>query len=116
MIGEPDFENPDAIKLPDEGPLSYSFQVEVQPDVKLPDLTGLKIRKPKIEITDENVDQAMTNLRSQQGTLVPVEDRGVEAGDYLLADVHVKVDGNVDHPPARCADRRPAGAGRQSAD
>jgi len=95
VIGEPDFENPDAIKLPDEGPLSYSFQVEVQPEVKLPDLAGLKVRKPTIEITEENVDQAMTNLRSQQGTLLPVEDRGVEDGDYLTADVHVKVDGNI---------------------
>ncbi len=95
VLGEPEFENPDAIKLPDDGPLSYSFQVEVQPDVKLPDLSSLKIKKPKIEITEENVDQAMTNLRSQQGALVPVEDRGVEAGDYLIADVHVKVDGNV---------------------
>ena len=26
---------------------------------------------------------------------MPVEDRGVEAGDYLIADVHVKLDGNV---------------------
>ncbi len=37
----------------------------------------------------------MQNLREQQGTLVPVEDRGVQAGDQLLADVHVKVDGNI---------------------
>jgi trigger factor len=37
----------------------------------------------------------MLNLRQQQGALVPVEDRGVEAGDYLVADVHLKVDGNV---------------------
>lgn len=95
VLGEPEFENPDAIKLPDAGPLSYSFQVEVQPEVKLPDLKDMKIKKPKIEITDENVDQAMTNLRSQQGALVPVEDRGVEKDDYLIADVHVKAEGNV---------------------
>jgi trigger factor len=37
----------------------------------------------------------MQNLREQQGALVPVEDRGVESRDYLTADVHVKVDGNV---------------------
>ncbi len=95
VLGEPEFENPDAIKLPDAGPLSYSFQVEVQPDVKLPDLKDMKIRKPKIAINDENVDQAMMNLRSQQGALVPVEDRGVEKDDYLIADVHVKAEGNV---------------------
>jgi trigger factor len=37
----------------------------------------------------------MNNLREQQGTLVPVEDRGVQAKDYLVADVHVKEGDNV---------------------
>lgn len=96
VIGEPEFENPEAIKLPEgDGPLSYSFTVEVQPDFALPGLEHLTIKKPTIQIKDENVDQAMQNLREQQGALVPIEDRGVENRDYLTADVHVKVDGNV---------------------
>ncbi|HLL88875.1 MAG TPA: trigger factor [Tepidisphaeraceae bacterium] len=98
VIGEPEFENPDAIKLEDNQPLNYSFSVEVQPDINLPELKGLKVKKPKIDIKDENVDQAMTNLREQQGTLVPVEDRGVETKDFLTADVHTKVNGEtIDH-------------------
>src|SRR2546421_13116119 len=32
IIGEPEFDNPDAIKLPEAGNLTYSFQVEVQPE------------------------------------------------------------------------------------
>src|SRR3954470_21843572 len=94
VIGEPEFDNPDAIQLPENGSLSYSFSVEVQPEIKLPDLTNLKVKKPKINVTDENVDQAMQNLREQQGALVPVEDRGVENKDYLSADVKIKLDGN----------------------
>jgi trigger factor len=94
VIGEPEFDNPDAIKLPDDGGMNYSFQVEVQPEINLPDLTSLKIKKPKIEVTEDNVNQALANLRQQQGALVPVEDRGIEDGDYVIADVHVKVDGN----------------------
>ena len=95
VIGEPEFDNPDAIKLPDDGGMNYSFQVEVQPDITIPDLKNLKIKKPKIEVTEENVNQALANLRQQQGALVPVEDRGIEDGDYVIADIHVKVDGNV---------------------
>jgi trigger factor len=90
VIGEPQFDNPDAIQLPDSGSLSYSFEVEVQPEIALPELMNLKVKKPKIDVTDENVAQALTNLREQQGTLVPVEDRGVEEKDYLIADVHVR--------------------------
>ena len=95
VLGEPEFENADAIQLPDAGPMNFSFTVEVQPEFSIPDLKGVKVKRPKIDVKDENVDQAMQNLREQQGSLMPVEDRGVKEKDYLLADVHVKVDGNV---------------------
>jgi len=94
VLGEPDVDNPDALKLEDGKGLTYSFQVEVQPEFTIPELKDLLVKKPKIEITEENVNQAMQNLREQQGTLVPVEDRGVEDKDYLTADVHIKLDGN----------------------
>src|SRR3954454_21299162 len=94
VLGEPQFDNPEGIQLPDSGSLSFSFQVEVQPEITLPTLKGLAIKKPKIDVSEENVDQAMQNLREQQGPLLPVEGRGVEAGDYLLADVHLKMNGN----------------------
>lgn len=95
VLGEPEFENAEEIKLPDDGPLTYSFSVEVQPDFTLPDLANLKVQKQKVNITDENLEQAMNNLREQQGTLAPVEDRGVQARDYLVADVHVKEGDNI---------------------
>jgi trigger factor len=95
VLGDPQFDNSKEIVLPDSGPLSYSFEVEVQPDMTLPSLEGIRVKKPKIEVKDENVDQAMSNLREQQGALVPVEDRGVQNKDYITADVHIKVDGNV---------------------
>ncbi len=97
LIGEPEFEKPEPNELPAEGPLNYSFVVEVRPEITLPDLANLTVVRQKIAIKDRNIDQAMQNLREQQGALVPVEDRGVEANDYLSADVHLKVDGNVVH-------------------
>jgi trigger factor len=93
VLGEPQFDISANIGLPETGPLSFSFEVEVLPEINLPSLTGIPVKKPKIEIKDENVDQAMNNLREQQGTLVPVEDRPVEAKDYITADVHLKMNG-----------------------
>ena len=103
VIGEPEFENPDEIKLKDDAPLSYSFSIEVQPDIKLPELTGIKVKKPTIQVTDQHIDQAMQNLREQQGTLIPVEDRGVQDGDHITAEIHAMIDNNVVHhsPDAR---------------
>ena len=94
-LGEPEFENAEKLDLPESGSLNYTFMVEIQPKIDLPNLKGLKVKKPKIEVKEENVDQAMQNLREQQGVMAPVEDRGVTAKDFLVADVHLKVEGNV---------------------
>ena len=93
VVGEPAFEQEEGIKLPESGSLTYSFSIEVQPDFTLPDLAALEIKKPKIVITEEHVAQALQNLREQQGTLLPVEDRGIQEGDVIAADVHVKLEG-----------------------
>jgi trigger factor len=95
VIGEPEFDNPEAIKLPESGPMNYTFSVEVQPTFDIPDLTNLRVKRPHIEVKAEHVDKAVEKLLEQQGTLIPVEGRGVEGHDRLFADVHVKVDGAV---------------------
>ena len=97
VIGEPEFEDSEKLKLPESGDFQYSVNVEVQPQILLPPLTGLRVKRPHVTVTDENIDQAMSNLRQQYGgALVPVEeDRGVTAGDYVIADVHVKDGENV---------------------
>jgi len=96
VIGEPEFENLQEIKLPETGDLNYSFSVEVEPEITLPPLEGLKVRKPKVAVTEQHIDQAMNNLRAQNGgALVPVEDRGVEAEDHAFAEVRLLKDGKM---------------------
>lgn len=94
-ISDPEFDDPENVKLPDEGDFSYSFTIEVAPDFELPPIETVTLRKPKITIKDEHVQQALANLREQQGSLVPVEDRGVQEKDYLIADVEVKAGGET---------------------
>ncbi len=91
-IGEPEFDKDAKLELPDSGDYTYNFNVEVRPDFDLPPMDELTVRKAKIAIKDEHVDQALENLRNQQGNLMPVENRPVKEGDYLVADVEVKVD------------------------
>ena len=81
--------------MPESGDLTYSFKIEVRPDFELPDMGELTVKKAKITIKDEHVDQALDNLRNQQGQLGPVEGRGVEEGDYLFADVSVDLEGET---------------------
>src|SRR5688500_16444209 len=46
VLGEPEFDNPDAIQLPESGAMSFAFTVEVQPDFTLPELKGIKVKRP----------------------------------------------------------------------
>jgi trigger factor len=95
VLGQPEFEDEKAVaSLPETGGLSYTLIVELKPVITLPELKGLDVAKPKIEVTDANVDQAMSNLREQQGQLVPVED-AAQLKDTLVGDFHLKLDGNV---------------------
>jgi trigger factor len=94
-VGDPEFENAEALNAYTGGELAYAFTVEVQPTYTLPDLSSFTVKKPKIAISEANVDQAVQNLKEQQGVLAPVEDRGVEPKDFLLADVHLLEAGQV---------------------
>ncbi|MFN4242021.1 MAG: trigger factor [Tepidisphaerales bacterium] len=95
VLGDPEFDNPAGLeKLPDSGDLKFTVIVEIQPQFTLPNLDGIEVKRPKIEVTDANVDQAMQNLREQQGQLVPVED-AARPRDFLFGDFHLKLDGQV---------------------
>ena len=91
VIGEPEFANPDTIKLPESGSLTYSFEVEIRPAFELPELSGISVKRPKVEVTPEHIEEAMKNLRTQQGTMVPVENRGLESKDYVTADFTINL-------------------------
>ena len=80
-IGEPDFEF-EAVELPDEGPMTFEFDLEVRPQFDLPQWKGLKIEKPVREFTEADVDRALENLLARYGQLVPY-DGPAEVGDYV---------------------------------
>ena len=93
VLGEPVFEKPEEVKLPESGAMSFSFEVEIRPQFELPELKGITVKKPKVEVSEKHLEQAMNNLREQQGTLVPVEDRGATAKDHVVADITIKFEG-----------------------
>ena len=86
-LGEPDLALED-IELPETGDLSYSFEVEVPPEFDLPELAGIKVDKPMLEVTDERIDSYIDRLRQSRATYAPT-DRPAAAGDMVLVDAHI---------------------------
>jgi len=74
-----------SIEQAEEGkPVVFSATVQVRPDVELGDYRNFNF-KPEIETVDDaKVDRVVEELRDQNATLTPVEDRGAKAGDYAV--------------------------------
>ena len=65
-------------------PVIFTATVQVRPEVQLGDYRGFNF-KPEIEAIDEaKVDKVIEELRDQNATLAPVEDRGARNGDYAV--------------------------------
>lgn len=86
-IGEPDMDV-EAIDVPDQGPMEFEFDIEVRPEFDLPDWKGLKIKRPVRDITDEDVNQQVEQLRARAGHYHD-KDGPAEAEDVISADVRV---------------------------
>jgi trigger factor len=76
-------------------PLIFKATVQVRPDVTLGDYKNFNF-KPEIETIDEpKVEKVIEELRDQNATLAPVEDRGARNGDYAV----IKYEGTRDGTP-----------------
>lgn len=85
----------DHLKLPKEGPLTYACEVEIKPEFELPELTGIKLEKPDIKVTDENVDDELRRILALRGTFRPVEKGGAKPDDIIVGNLRIFIDGDV---------------------
>jgi trigger factor len=82
-ISEPELDVA-AVVLPDEGPMTFEFSIEVRPEFELPKWKGLSIKRPTRTISDADVDDALTNILRDRSRLVP--HAGTPAmGDLIVA-------------------------------
>ncbi|MFD4292558.1 trigger factor [Rhodococcus sp. NPDC058505] len=89
VIGQPEIE---ITKIEDGQELAFTAEVDVRPEITLPDFAALAVEVDPIEITDEAVDEQLLSLRQRFGTLVGV-DRAAEEGDFVSIDLSATVDG-----------------------
>lgn len=83
------------IELPEEGDLTLACEVEVRPEFSLPELKGIQLERPKISITDDDVDKEINRRLATLGSWQPIEEGPVEADDLIVADVKMIVDGET---------------------
>lgn len=85
----------DAIDLPDDGPMRFEMDVEVQPDIKLPAYKALSVRRPMKQIGEADIDRQLITFRERSAQLVPKLEGGAEVGDFVTADLIFHRDGRT---------------------
>lgn len=93
VVGRP---SADIVEWPNEkdfsGDLLVDIEVDVRPEIELPDLSSLTITVHAVEIDDAAVDEELERLRTRFGTLVTV-DRPATTGDFVELDLVASIDG-----------------------
>lgn len=71
----------------------FTAEVATKPEVELGSYKGIKVEKPSTEVTEEDINAELENVRKQNSRTIPVEDRPVQDGDITTIDFEGFVDG-----------------------
>jgi trigger factor len=86
----------DIVEWPNEkdfsGDLLLAIEVDVRPEIELPDYAGLELTVDSVEVADDEVSEELERLRSRFGTLITV-DRPAKTGDFVTLDLVAVIDG-----------------------
>jgi FKBP-type peptidyl-prolyl cis-trans isomerase (trigger factor) len=66
--------------------LEYRMDLEILPDVPMPDFSGIALERLKAEPTDEVIDKALATIAERNGELADAEPRAATTGDVLVCD------------------------------
>ena len=89
VIGRPEV---DVKEFVDNDKLVFTVEVDVRPEVVLPDFSKITIEVDDVVVADADVDEQIESLRTRFGTLTTVE-REVKNGDFTTLDMTAFIDG-----------------------
>jgi trigger factor len=72
--------------LDEEEGFKFSATVEVRPEASLGNYKGVEVPRREVEVSDEDVEDRIEELRAQFATLAAVEGRPAEEGDFTILD------------------------------
>ncbi len=91
-LGQPEVEvvETPAVEGKPGGDLKFTAEVDIVPDFELPSLEGLSLEVSKLEVSDEDVEKELDQLRDRFASLKTV-DRAAQDGDYTSIDMVAKI-------------------------
>ncbi|MEE6306389.1 trigger factor [Plantactinospora veratri] len=88
-LGRPEVE---ITEFNDGDSLKFTAEVDVRPEITLPDLSTVEVTVDELQIDESEIDAQVASLRERFATLKTVE-RAAQEGDYVQIDLAATVDG-----------------------
>jgi trigger factor len=76
----------DIVKFEIGEDIILNADVEVMPEVELPEYKGVEVEKTIVLVTDADVEKELKNIQEKNARIVEVADRAVQNGDFLVID------------------------------
>ncbi len=89
VIGRP---NVDITELKDNEKFSFTVEVDVRPEIKLPNFSTIEITVDDVAVSESDIDEQVQSLRTRFGTLTIIE-KAVANGDFVTIDLVATKDG-----------------------
>ena len=89
VVGRPSV---DIKEVKDNELLKFEVEVDIRPEVKLPDFSAIELSVDDVVVTDKDVDEQIEALRTRFGTLTTIE-KDASTGDFVTIDLVAKLDG-----------------------
>lgn len=98
--------------------MKFKAAFEILPEFELADYSTIKVDKPEIKVTDEEVDAEIKQLQERQASYDPVnDDRGAETGEFVQVSFEARPKGLEAEPgEAEAEEKEGAGSGQASAE
>ena len=90
-LAQPDIE---VTRLEDNETFEFTAEVDVRPEITVPDFEGIEAQVDPIEVSDADVEEQVQALRERFATLSDVE-RPTQDGDFVVLDLTATRDGEV---------------------
>jgi len=89
IIGRPEI---NAIDYDEKKPLTFTAEVDIRPNLTLPNFSEMTITVDDVVVADQEVAEQVDALRARFGTLSTVE-KAVENGDFVTIDLVATING-----------------------
>lgn len=80
-------DNVEGIKVNGSESIKLHVHVEVMPELQTPDYEGIELTRRIKPVEDSEIDDLISSRLDQEAALIPVEGRGSEMGDTVIADL-----------------------------